>query len=71
MKKNIKRNKGIGSKEKEAPVSQTLPEKLERLEQAAKPLYELLRAEYDPMCHIVIDWQGVQVVRAEYGMPLR
>ena len=60
----------MNNNEKEAPASQTLPEKLERLEQAAKPLYELLRAEYDPMCHIVIDWQGVQVVRAERGIPL-
>ncbi len=61
----------MSSKEKEAPASQTLPAKLERLEQAARPLHELLQTEYDPMCHIVIDWQGVQVVRAEYGMPLR
>lgn len=60
----------MNNNEKEAPASQTLPEKLERLEQAAKPLYELLRAEYDPMCYIVIDWRGVQVVRAERGIPL-
>lgn len=56
---------------KEAPVHGALPEKLEKIERAAKPLHELLQAEYDPMCHIVIDWQGVQIVRAEYGVPLR
>ncbi len=57
-------------KRKEAPVSEALPRELEELKKAGAPLYELLTKEYDPMCYIVVNWNGVKVVRSESGVVL-
>ena len=60
----------MDDKRKEAPVSETLPKELDDLKKAAEPLYKLLTEQYDPMCFVVVDWDGVKVGRAEYGVPL-
>lgn len=59
----------MDDKRKEAPEVEALPRELEELKRAGEPLYKLLTEQYDPMCSIVVNWDGVKVVRAEYGVP--
>ena len=60
----------MDDKRKEASASETLPKELDDLKKAGEPLHKLLTEQYDPMCSIIVDWNGVKVVRAEYGVPL-
>ena len=57
----------MDDKRKEAPVTETLPKELDNLKKAGEPLHKLLIEQYDPMCSILVDWNGVKVIRDEAG----
>ena len=60
----------MDDKRKEAPETETLPRELEELKRAGEPLYKLLTEQYDPMCSILVNWDGVKVIRDESGVVL-
>ena len=43
--------------------------KYEDLLQAAEPVKNLLREQYDPMCEIRITFDRVDILRGEMGLP--
>lgn len=42
---------------------------IEELKKLAEPLQEWLANNYDPMCSMIIETDGIKVVRTEFNVP--